>query len=77
MGKPLPHSRKLVEEHWLVEKLGGECISGFSERHMVRTLALGTPIPLPGVRPGAPALPLLVTYQLLGGGSTFRWTLVE
>lgn len=68
MGKPLPLSRKLVEEHWLVEKLGGECISGFSERHMVRTLALGTPIPLPGARPGAPALPLLVTYQLLGGG---------
>lgn len=30
VGKPLPLSRKLAEEHWLVGKLGGECISDFS-----------------------------------------------
>lgn len=77
MGKPLLLSRKLEEEHWLVGKLGGECVSGFSEQHMVKTLALGTPIPLPGGRPGTPVLPLSVTYQLPGGGSKFRWTLVE
>lgn len=32
-----------------------------------------TPIPLLGAGPGAPALPLSVTHQLLGGGSKFRW----
>lgn len=58
MRKPLPLSRNLVEEHWLVGKVNGECISGFSEWHMVRTLALSTPILLPGVRPEVPALPL-------------------
>ena len=70
--KPHLLSRKWIQEHLLVWKRGGDFISGFSQWHMVRTLAL-TLIPLLGAEPGMPALPLSVLYQLLGEESKCGW----
>lgn len=66
MGKPLPLSRKLEEEQWLVRKLGGECVSGFSERHMVKTLALGTQFPCLEVGLGRLSCPSQLHTSSLG-----------
>lgn len=46
-------SRKLTEEHLLVCKLGGDCISGFSQWPVVRTLTPG-----PNFAPRSPYLEL-------------------
>lgn len=59
-----------------LKKVGGGAVAGQEAWWRVRFWFLraaygedsgsGHPIPLPGGRPGAPVLPLSVTYQLLG-----------
>ena len=51
VGKLHLLSGELIEEHVLVGKRGGDCISGFSQQHRVRTLAPG-----PNFAPWSPCL---------------------
>lgn len=76
LRKPQLRWRKLMREHWLVWKRGGDFLSSFSQWLMLRTVALimhPDPIPLLGAELGAPAEPLSVWYWLLGEGSKCSW----